>query len=320
MADTWRINRLFMRYENPKLSPDMRRENRGTVAFLTGAEGGPRRILPLPNYSLLSQPGYRLHGVPSVTGFHDFTVRRYDHLLRQFEPVANALGQKLQYPESITHSQEQLIRAIEPLLNAIGVHYIVTPRGLPLKVLGFPEVYAEESLHVYRNDGAFPWALAVADAGVIENEEDVVAALRAGAVDLQRSVILERQFPAAMGTGQSGLGAQSVVKLRRYAPADGAIDLVVDADGPRMLVLAENYHSNWTVAVDGIESPIFRANFVWQAVFIPRGRHVVEFRYRSSIVELSSWLSLLSAIVIIVLIVFDMRRAHRARITAASVA
>ena len=30
---------------------------------------------------------------------------------------------------------------------------------------------------------------------------DVVAALRAGAVDLQRSVILERQFPAAMGTG-----------------------------------------------------------------------------------------------------------------------
>ena len=45
------------------------------------------RVLPLPSFRVLEEPGYHLHGVWSITGFHDLTVGRYDRMLKEFEPL-----------------------------------------------------------------------------------------------------------------------------------------------------------------------------------------------------------------------------------------
>jgi len=68
IADTWRIDHLFLQYEQPADSPDLRTTNPGTKAFL---EQQPRRfrVLPLPDYRWLSHPRYHVPGVDGVTGF-----------------------------------------------------------------------------------------------------------------------------------------------------------------------------------------------------------------------------------------------------------
>ena len=48
-----------------------------------------------------------------------------------------------------------------------------------------------------------------------------------------------------------------------------------------MLVYCENYHENWRAFVDGRETEMYRANYLWRAAFVPAGEHIVEFRYRS---------------------------------------
>ena len=305
VADTWRINRLFFRYESPTRFSDVRRENPRTVAFLKGDDIVPSRILPLPNYDLLKDPRYSLHGIPAVSGFHDFTIRRYDRLLREVEPVAGLLGEKLLRPDQIPYSKADLINAIRPLLNLLNARYIVTPRGFELDLADFPDVFAAERLHVHENGQALPWFYAVSGAQVMTDEEQIVGSLRSGSIDLRRQVILERSPPPGLATtgvaadpDEDGGVASAHIELHEYDPAAGVMALTVDSPTARMLVMSENFHSNWTAFVDGVETDIYRANYIWQAVHIPAGQHAVEFRYHSSTVSVSRWMSLLSAFII----------------------
>jgi uncharacterized membrane protein YfhO len=60
-------------------------------------------------------------------------------------------------------------------------------------------------------------------------------------------------------------------------------DLVtVEAKLPRagFLVLSDTYFPGWTAAVDGRETPIYRANYTFRAVALPAGAHTVTFSYR----------------------------------------
>jgi uncharacterized membrane protein YfhO len=55
--------------------------------------------------------------------------------------------------------------------------------------------------------------------------------------------------------------------------------LVTDLDAPGLLVLSEVYYPGWKAYVDGRETKVLRANYVMRAVALPRGKHIVEFRY-----------------------------------------
>ena len=297
-ADTWRINQLFFKYENPKRYPDMRMENRRTVAFLE-SEGELLRVLPLARYDLLTHPGYRLHGIPSVTGFHDFTIRRYDRLHGEIAHVISLLGQKHRDPQSrIPHSDDALLGAIHPLINLLNARYLVAPRGLQLAVKAFPAAFAADGLELYENPDAMPWFYATPAARVMTQEEQIVGVLRSGALDLRREVIIEKPPPEGLAADAAQDHPPARIEKLVYDPAGGLIQLRVECSSPRMLMLSENHHSNWSALVDGIESEIYRANYVWQAVFVPPGVHQVEFHYRSTTVSISRWISALSLLAI----------------------
>ena len=53
----------------------------------------------------------------------------------------------------------------------------------------------------------------------------------------------------------------------------------VDApDGPGgFLVLTDLYHRGWRARVDGQPTPVYLANFLFRAVYLPPGPHVVDF-------------------------------------------
>jgi uncharacterized membrane protein YfhO len=54
----------------------------------------------------------------------------------------------------------------------------------------------------------------------------------------------------------------------------------VDLPTPGFLVLTDSFYPGWQALVDGQESPLYRANSVVRAVYVPAGAHLVEFLYR----------------------------------------
>ena len=86
------------------------------------------------------------------------------------------------------------------------------------------------------------------------------------------------------------------------------IRLRTHSAGPRVLVISENYHTNWSVAVDGQAAEMLRANYVWKGVAVPAGSHEVEFRYFSRSLAWSRAATFLSLLLVAGIAIHQVRR------------
>jgi uncharacterized membrane protein YfhO len=49
---------------------------------------------------------------------------------------------------------------------------------------------------------------------------------------------------------------------------------------PGFVVLADAYYPGWQATIDGQPAPLYRANSVTRAVYVPAGEHVIHYRFR----------------------------------------
>ena len=311
LFDTWRIDRVFLKYEDPDMHPDIRKVNGRTVAFLQ-SRGEQARIFPVPDYRLLeSRPEYHLHGVPMVTGFNNLTIRRYDRLLREFDPVVELLKARHYAGSEVPYSDEALLEAVGPLLDLLNARYVVAHRAIELRTERFPHVFTGEQFNVYENRKALPWFYLARSYRMVEDEEQVIELLKSGSVDPQRTAIVERRLPVGFEEDMDGDTDGDQIEQLDYDPPDGYIRLRVNCDGPRLLVVSENYHSNWSALIDGRDADMYRVNYVWKAVPVGAGEHVVEFRYHSQNLTLSRLASILGLLIALGASGWEVWRRHR---------
>ncbi len=57
------------------------------------------------------------------------------------------------------------------------------------------------------------------------------------------------------------------------------ISISLNLDKDNFLILADKFYPGWTASVDGLKTPIFRANGCFRAVYVPRGGHLIQFDY-----------------------------------------
>ncbi|CUU10468.1 membrane protein YfhO [Candidatus Kryptobacter tengchongensis] len=82
------------------------------------------------------------------------------------------------------------------------------------------------------------------------------------------------------------------------------ITLKAKATGNNLLFLSETWYPKWKCYIDGKETPIYKANYVFRAVVVPDGEHEIVFIYQDDKFELGSKISLaLSASVLIGLLI-----------------
>src|SRR6185436_19974170 len=75
---------------------------------------------------------------------------------------------------------------------------------------------------------------------------------------------------------------------------ENARELVVEAvaqdDG--FLLLADMYYPGWHAEVDGVPTPIYRANLSLRGIALPKGQHTVRFSYDPQSFFRGLWISL----------------------------
>jgi hypothetical protein len=76
-----------------------------------------------------------------------------------------------------------------------------------------------------------------------------------------------------------------------YHIGNSVVEAGVEAAGPAMVVLAETYYHNWRATVDGMPTPVYRANVGFMAIQVPAGKHVVHFAYRDGAFEVGAAIS-----------------------------
>ncbi len=80
------------------------------------------------------------------------------------------------------------------------------------------------------------------------------------------------------------------------------ISISVSVDKSTFLVLSDQFYPGWTAHIDSVETPIFRANGVFKAVYVPRGGHLIQFDYEPESLFQGLCLAALGALIVIALL------------------
>jgi heme exporter protein D len=168
------------------------------------------------------------------------------------------------------------MRKSAALFNLAGVKYVLLEEdpGYP----GYVRAYVGSDFEIYENESVLPRSFIVHHAEVIPSEQAVLDRLLSEDFDPSRTVILAEEPPPSFG--QDGLPSEPDLhgaEITSYSPHQVVIEADLQADG--FLVLSDTYYPGWKVYVDGREDKIYQADYLFRAVFLKQGRHVVEFRY-----------------------------------------
>lgn len=180
-------------------------------------------------------------------------------------------------------------RQIGPVgrMQVFGFGFFNKDRGLVAQFFDrekYRPVLQQAGVLVQENRASFPRAFAVPEAVVAPDAEAAMSLLAHGPLQPRRQVVLEAPGPAASSPAPSvaadgdRLGAPygqvDVVEYRNEQ-----VSLEASSDGG-YLVLTDAYYPGWRAYVDGVETPIYRGDYLFRAVELPPGRHLVQFRYQ----------------------------------------
>jgi hypothetical protein len=133
-----------------------------------------------------------------------------------------------------------------------------------------------DHLEVYRHVGMLPRARLVGKLETATDADALFDRMRESEFDPGRAAITELPPPgSAPNSDETSVGTAAI--------GDHKPDRVVvkcDASTDAVLVLAETFYPGWTATVDGAPAAIYPVYYCFRGVTVPKGRHVVEFRYQ----------------------------------------
>lgn len=275
LIDTWRIDKLFLNYVNPNRFPPQERVNADAVAFLK-RDNTLFRVFALPDHNQMPLPGIDL-----VTGFNDFAIRRYDNILKS-EALYNPA-----------------------ILNLLNTKYIVAPSELDAPYL--QKIAGRQGLHIYRNPGALPYFYLASQYEIIPDEDQILQKLTDPNTRPTQTALIEENPGITLDTNASE--TDSIERLE-YNEHQGYLKLRTTAPGPRILVISQNHHPNWHATVNGEPKPLIRANYLWTAVALEPGEHIVELTYFDPIVATTRWITLGGVLILLIAIPLCLYKSH----------
>ncbi len=180
----------------------------------------------------------------------------------------------------------------EPLLDFLGVQYITASNSV---------------VEWQQRPSALPWMMA-GQAPVFDSDTNVLDLIFAGDFKPQEVVFLTAKRRPELASSETAVAnvAPGFVKAEK-------LTATVEASRSTWLTVAQSFYHGWRASVDGTPVPIFRANYAFQALQIPKGRHDVVLQFTQPGLYVGALLSALGAGICVLIWVFPGRQFRRRR-------
>jgi len=176
------------------------------------------------------------------------------------------------------------------LLDLLGVEWIVTERPAPWLALRYARVGRAGDLVIFRNPHALPRAYRV---DAVEEEPDRLEDALARLVEPDfdgRSRALVAPLPSPRAAPAPGTPAANEVEILEYAPE--RVRLRTRGEQPGVVILTDAAYPGWEASVDGVSTPILRANTAFRGVSVDAGESEVVLQYRPRSFSAGLWIAL----------------------------
>jgi hypothetical protein len=143
---------------------------------------------------------------------------------------------------------------------------------------------------------AFKWAQrssakAFVNAGqqpVFADDRETFAALSNTNTDLSQITF----FPASAG-GLVAARREALAHIGRLQVSNQRISFELETPSPCVATVAQTFYACWKAYIDGQPAKLLRANYAFQALVVPEGKHRIELRYRDVAFEVGAVMSLI---------------------------
>lgn len=261
-----------VQYPKTEITEYMKREADETNPVRVAAYG--RDELLMPNLTAI-------HGIQCLGGVSGLVHRRFGEYVHALDPsLINMEDPRfvgaLKNPESLA----------SPLLDLAGIGFLAVgsqDHAKDLEEHGFTLAYPSdgsfpEHMALYRNPGVTPRAFIVTSF-VKRTAGEALALIQSPDFKPLGKVVLEEEPPEGFAPFAAPGGKSPEVKILEYAPQ--TIRIQADMDASRgFLVLTDIHYPGWSARVNGVDTPILRADYAFRAVPLRQGLQTVEFVYQ----------------------------------------
>jgi len=161
-------------------------------------------------------------------------------------------------------------------------------------------VFRSHTAAMWENRDALPRAFIVHRAEIV-NDAQALERLKTPCFPYDQLVLLSDVPASALIQTEASSGGDQVAVVE-YKPERVVINVKTERAG--YLVLTDSWYPGWVAWVDGTETPIYRANYIFRAVPLSPGQHTVVFEYRPASLFWGTVISGVSVLLGVALVIF----------------
>ncbi len=263
LIDMWQVDKRYLNNLNfvPKSTLNTHYQPRDVDTFILADKDPDFRVYDASIPTFTSADASYFH--KTVGGAHSARLKRIQELIDH------------QFTKSIN----------QDVLDMLNTKYIIT------------QDQQNGSYKMQRNSTAAGNAWIVDKVQFVQNSDEEMKAI--SSFDPKKEAIVDMKYKSAMDTTRAGIGGPTAfIKLDSYHPEH----LVYSYSAPRdvIAVFSEIYYDKgWTMLIDGVEKPYFRADYVLRAAQLESGNHKVEFIFHPNSYYTGEKISLFGSILLL---------------------
>ncbi len=135
-------------------------------------------------------------------------------------------------------------------------------------------VFQEGQTRVYENTNVLPRTFFADGLKVAGNRQEAIESIFN--LDFNRQKIVSLEKTETNNSDLKSACNHCQAEIKEYSENKIIIETQNKEDG--FLVLMDPYYPAWKASIDSLETKIYRTNYAFRGVFVPRGKHEIEFR------------------------------------------
>ena len=257
-------------------------------------------------YGLIPQSMFIPYNLFSPEGYEPLMIKRYSEFANQINEE-NFLKISAGSRWVIVNRQES------PLLNLLGAKYLLSFNSDPVsewdpQYFKYPKekyelVFQYSLSQVYENKEVLPRAFIVHDFQVLGDEE-TLRTLTNKDFNPRETLLLEEK---PLNLPEEELGEDEVI-INENSYFNNQILIRTKNPAAGFLFLSDNFYPGWRAFVDNQPTKIYRANYTFRAVFLPKGEHEIRFIYDPKSFKIGVLISFTSFLLLSALTLISLRK------------
>lgn len=185
--------------------------------------------------------------------------------------------------------------------NLFNIKYVLASPSSELKDNALDLIYDGE-IKIYKNRGVLPRAFTIREIIFVKDEEEALEKIFSPEFNPKTTALLleknKEHFADFLFEENNN---QDQIQITSYS--SGLIKIKTQTVTDSLLILTENNYPGWEATIDGKKTEIYKTNYAFQSIKLPKGTHQIIFTYNPDSFRIGIWISTISSIIFLLILI-----------------